>query len=77
MIFGNDRNQLRQAYADAFNKFKAGQPMTALEQQIAQVINEQTVFEVRVDRKNIKIGKTALKRASYKLPCGCRIIEAS
>ena len=40
MLFGNDRNALRKAYADAFEKFQQKQPLTALEQQIAQVINE-------------------------------------
>ena len=40
MIFGNDRNQLRNAYADAWHKFQQGLPMEPLEQQIAAVIKE-------------------------------------
>ncbi|MFC1800890.1 50S ribosomal protein L16 [Nanoarchaeota archaeon] len=43
----------------------------------AQTSVDQTIFEVRVNKKNIKAGKLALKRASYKLPCSCRIIEAA
>ncbi|MFW2372517.1 MAG: DUF1841 family protein [Gammaproteobacteria bacterium] len=40
MLFGNDRNELRKAYADAYEKFQQQQPLTPLEQQIAQVIHE-------------------------------------
>lgn len=40
MFFGNDRNALRKAYADAFEKFQRKQPLSPLEQQIAQVIHE-------------------------------------
>lgn len=40
MIFGNDRNALRKSYADAYEKFQQKLPLTPLEQQIAQVINE-------------------------------------
>jgi len=39
-MFGNDRQQLRKAYADAWEKFQQQQPMTPLEQQIAEVIKE-------------------------------------
>lgn len=39
-MFGNNRNELRKAYADAWNKFQQGQALTPLEQQIAEVIKE-------------------------------------
>jgi len=39
-MFGNDRNELRKAYSDAWNKFQQKQPLTPLEQQIAEVIKE-------------------------------------
>ena len=39
-MFGNDRNALRKAYADAWKKFNLGQALTPLEQQIAEVIKE-------------------------------------
>ncbi|MDH5483615.1 MAG: DUF1841 family protein [Gammaproteobacteria bacterium] len=39
-MFGNDRNQMRRAYADAWYKFQQGQPLQPLEQQIAEVISE-------------------------------------
>ena len=40
MIFANDRNQLRKAYSDAWQKFQQGQPMQPLERQIAEVVKE-------------------------------------
>jgi Domain of unknown function (DUF1841) len=39
-MFGNDRQQLRKAYADAWEKFQQQQPLTPLEKQIAEVIKE-------------------------------------
>ena len=44
MIFGNDRHQLRQAYADAWQKFQQGLPMQPLEQQIAAIIKEHSEY---------------------------------
>ncbi len=38
MLFGNNRDQLRQMYRDALRKSEDGLPMTALETQIADVI---------------------------------------
>ena len=38
MIFGNDRNELRQMYADAWKKRCDGTPVSPLEAQIADVI---------------------------------------
>lgn len=38
MIFGNDRNELRQMYADAWQKHCDGTPVSPLEAQIADVI---------------------------------------
>ena len=40
MIFGQDRQELRKMYADAWNKQLAGQPMSPLEAQIAAVVAE-------------------------------------
>ena len=40
MIFGQDRNELRKMYADAWNKHCAKQLLTPLEAQIAQVIDD-------------------------------------
>lgn len=38
MIFGQDRNELRKMYRDAWQKRESGQPLTPLEAQIADVI---------------------------------------
>lgn len=40
MIFGQDRNELRQMYADAWQKRVAGKVLSPLEAQIAQVVGE-------------------------------------
>jgi hypothetical protein len=38
-MFGNDRNQLRQAFFDAWRKRRAGELMTPLEEMISQVVS--------------------------------------
>lgn len=40
----------------------------------AQLRAGQTIFEVYVNKKDFKIGKEALKRASNKLPCPCSFV---
>ncbi len=40
MIFGQDRNELRKMYADAWQKHCGKRPLTPLEAQIAQVIED-------------------------------------
>lgn len=40
MLFGNDRNELRRMYVQAWRLKRAGQPMSALEAQIAEVVGE-------------------------------------
>lgn len=40
MIFGNDRDELRRMYRDAFMKSRDGAPMSPLEAQIAAVIDK-------------------------------------
>ncbi len=39
-MFGNDRQQLRQMYLDAWHKFQQQLPLTPLEAQIADVVKE-------------------------------------
>lgn len=45
MIFGQDRQQLRQMYADAWRKFQAKEIMSSLEVQIAGVINDHPEYQ--------------------------------
>jgi hypothetical protein len=40
MIFGQDRNELRKMYFDAWRKFTMGATMSPLEVQVAQVIDD-------------------------------------
>ncbi len=39
----------------------------------AQVKENQPIYEVRVFKRNVKVAKNALRRATYRLPCGCKI----
>lgn len=39
----------------------------------AQVHVGQPLFTLRINKDNLEIGRKALKRASYKLPCACSI----
>lgn len=52
MIFGDrNRNQLRQAYVQAWQKFRAGQPLEPLERQIAAVIAEHPEYHALLERE--------------------------
>ena len=42
----------------------------------AQCKKGKILLEVRVDKKNIALGKQALKRAAHKFPCSCKITAA-
>ncbi|MFH2027716.1 MAG: 50S ribosomal protein L16 [Nanoarchaeota archaeon] len=41
--------------------------------QAIQLKADQIIFELRIDKNNLKLGRTALKRAASKLPCSTRI----
>lgn len=45
MIFGSDRNELRQMYVDAWRKYCASEPMSPLESQIARVIEDHPEYQ--------------------------------
>jgi large subunit ribosomal protein L10e len=40
----------------------------------ARVKQGQTVFQLKLNKQHLEIGKRALKRASYKLPCSYRVV---
>ena len=48
MIFGQDRDALRKMYAEAWQKQCAGQPLSALDTQIATVIGEHPEYQAAV-----------------------------
>ena len=45
MIFGQDRQELRRMYVDAWRKSVAGEIMSPLEAQIAQVVNDHPEYQ--------------------------------
>ena len=44
-MFGSDRDELRQMYVDAWRKYRAGELMSPLESQIAQVIQDHPEYQ--------------------------------
>ena len=53
MIFGQDRHELRKMYADAWRKHLAGQPMSPLEIQVADVIAEHPEYHDAVTHEGL------------------------
>jgi hypothetical protein len=49
MIFGQDRNELRQMYFDAWRKSKLGDLLSPLEAQIATVIEDHPEYQAMMD----------------------------
>jgi hypothetical protein len=45
VIFGNDRQELRQMYVEAWRKRQAGEALSALERQIAAVITDHPEYQ--------------------------------
>ena len=54
MIFGQDRNELRQMYVDAWRKAREGRPLSPLEAQIADVIADHPEYEEVVTGGNLE-----------------------
>lgn len=48
MLFGQDRNELRQMYADAWRKHCGGEVLTPLEDQISRVVEEHPEYHATV-----------------------------
>ena len=69
MIFGNNRDTLRQSYFDAWKKANLQQPLTALEQQIVDVIalhpEYHSLFE---DSSELKLSKEYLPETGESNP---------
>ncbi|MDP3698363.1 MAG: 50S ribosomal protein L16 [Nanoarchaeota archaeon] len=40
----------------------------------ARIRDGQTVFELRLDKKDVKVGREALGRSATKLPCTCKVV---
>lgn len=50
MIFGQNRDELRQMYADAWRKHREGAVLSPLEAQIAAVVDEHPEYQATVER---------------------------
>lgn len=53
MIFGQDREELRRMYADAWEKSVAGRPLSPLEAQIASVVEEHPEYHGEVTAEDL------------------------
>ena len=53
MIFGTDRNELRQMYIDAWRKHRAGELLSPLESQIAQVVEDHPEYQATMTGETI------------------------
>lgn len=49
MLFGQDRNQFRSAYLQAWRKARAQQPLTPLERQLVEVITEHPEYHALLE----------------------------
>ena len=54
MIFGSDRNELRQMYVDAWQKSCAGEILSPLEAQIAQVIQDHPEYQPALTAESLE-----------------------
>jgi hypothetical protein len=53
VIFGTDRNELRQMYVDAWRKSCAGEILSPLESQIAQVIQDHPEYQTAMTTESL------------------------
>lgn len=53
MIFGQDRDELRRMYQDAWRKFRETAPLSPLEAQIAAVVNEHIEYQSLIETSSI------------------------
>lgn len=54
MIFGQDREELRQMYVDAWQKARDGQPLTPLEAEIAEVIEHHPEYHAMLEKDAVQ-----------------------
>jgi len=58
-MFGSDRSELRQMYVDAWRKYCAGELMSPLESQIAQVIQDHPEYQPAMTAETLDESYTA------------------
>lgn len=59
-MFSSDRNAIRQQYIDAWQKSRAGRPMTPLETMIAQVIADHPEYHALLESADTALGRDYL-----------------
>ncbi len=59
-MFGNDRDQLRRTYFEAWKKFREGLPMEPLEHQIAAVIEDHPEYHKFFENEEKALGREFL-----------------
>lgn len=57
MLFGNDRDQLRQTYFEAWRKYREHRPLEPLEAQIADVIRDHPEYHTFFDQEARALGR--------------------
>jgi hypothetical protein len=58
MIFGQDRQELRQMYVDAWRKHSAGDALSPLEKQIAQVVRDHPEYQAMLQPEMLEAAFT-------------------
>lgn len=57
MLLGNDRDQLRRTYFEAWRKYRERQPLEPLEAQIADVIRDHPEYHAFFEQENRTLGR--------------------
>jgi len=57
MLFGQDRNQIRLFYCEAWRKYRAGLPMEPLEDMVAGVIQDHPEYHALLEDSDQALGK--------------------
>jgi signal transduction protein with GAF and PtsI domain len=58
MIFGQDKNELRRMYVDAWRKSVNGEPLSPLETQIAQVVSDHPEYQALMTEETLEAAYT-------------------
>jgi hypothetical protein len=57
VLFSSERNQLRQMYVDAWNRFLQGQPLEPVQAQIAAVVQVHPEYHALLDKADIALSQ--------------------
>jgi hypothetical protein len=68
MIFGQDRNQIRQLFFSAWQKYRTGQPTEPLEQLIGEIIAQHPEYHRELENPDSGLDKDYLPEAGQSNP---------